>query len=84
MKTLIALLLLANVALADDAKQECAIWMQWTMMAHEYMESGLKREGWIFAWDDAEKEGKAREILDALYSHSLPPAWLKECFGEKT
>jgi len=83
MKTiLIAVLLLANVAFAGE-KEDCAIWMRWAMMAHEYMESGLKREGWVFAWDDAAKQAKAEEILDALYSHAPPPAWLSACFGEK-
>ena len=79
---LVCWLLISSVAMAGE-KEDCAIWMQWAMMAHEYMESGLKREGWVFAWDDAAKQAKAEEILDALYSRSLPPVWLRECFEER-
>jgi hypothetical protein len=81
--TLLTVLVFNTVARDLEAAEECRFWFAWSHAAHEYMKSGLKREGWIIGWDDAAKRQKAEEILDALYSHSRPPTWLRECFGDK-
>jgi hypothetical protein len=81
--TLLTVLVFNTFARDFEAKDECRFWFAWAHAAHEYMEAGLSREGWVLEWDDAAKKQKAEEILDALYSRSRPPTWLRECFGDK-
>lgn len=79
--TIIVVVIFNAYAKGED-KEDCMNWIRWAMMAHEYMEAGLSREGWHIGWDDEAKKAKAEELLDALYSHKPPPQWLRECFGE--